>query len=191
MKTCIVQLESTSPYSPSRAHEAPRANAKEAHDDYDERTWREHAHYDPKTRRVYIPATAFKQALQSASKYVGARIKGKGMKTWAEKFRSGIIVENNLTLRQSIDEIPSERVHCHANGVRGSGKRVYRRFPVVPEWSGEVTFIILDDEITEEVFVSTLKQAGVFIGMGRWRAENGGQNGRFSVVGYAWEEKTF
>ncbi len=188
MKTCVAYLKSLngSPYSQSRAHEEEKTN-KESPDDYEKRTWRSKTHTDKKGR-IRIPAIAFKQAIQTASKYVGEKIKGKGMKGWAEKFRSGVLVDQDLVLDVTKDKVHGERVHCHVTGIRGSGKRVYRTFPQVTEWEGSITFHILDDEITEEVFVKHLTQAGTFIGLGRWRPENGGQNGRFTIVKHNWQE---
>ena len=187
MKTCIATLRSTSPYSQSRAYHDTEKKNKESPDEFEKRCWREKAHCNSKGK-LTIPAISFKACLQSASKYVGDKIRGKGMKAWSEKFRSGVLVDQDLVLPETKEKVAGEWVHCHANGVRGSGKRVYRCFPVVPEWSGEVTFHILDDEITEEIFVKHLKQAGLFIGLGRWRPENGGQNGRFIVEEHAWSE---
>jgi len=45
-----------------------------------------------------------------------------------------------------------------------------------------VTFYILDEIITKEVFERTLTMAGQFIGIGRFRPQNNGFYGRFEVV---------
>jgi hypothetical protein len=189
MKTCIATLESISTYSQSKAineEDFPKKN-KESHDEYEKRSWRERCHA-AKDGQLYIPAIAFKAAVQAGACYIGDKIKGKGMKGWAEKFRAGILVDNDMVLPEKKDTVPSERLHCSPNGKRGGNTRVYRYFPVIASWKGDVTFHILDDEITEEQFIKTLKQAGMFVGIGRWRPANGGQNGRFSVVSHKWIE---
>ncbi|HET8721021.1 MAG TPA: hypothetical protein VFM24_03265, partial [Nitrospira sp.] len=75
-----------------------------------------------------------------------------------------------------------------ADGVRGSGKRVYRRFPILAPWSATFNALILDPEITKELFERMLDVAGKFRGIGRWRPEKGGQNGRFIVEDFKWQD---
>lgn len=55
-------------------------------------------------------------------------------------------------------------------------------FPVIPSWAGEITIYILDDTITLPVLEHHLREAGKFIGVGRWRARNNGLYGRFDVL---------
>jgi hypothetical protein len=81
-----------------------------------------------------------------------------------------------------------EDVFCDANGQRNSGTRVWRRFPVIPEWSGRVEFNILDRTITPEVFVKHLVEAGQFIGIGRFRPINRGYYGRFQLTDLDWQD---
>jgi hypothetical protein len=45
---------------------------------------------------------------------------------------------------------------------------------------------ILDPIITEAVFTEILQKCGIYIGLGRWRPEKGGVNGRFNVTNIAW-----
>ena len=53
---------------------------------------------------------------------------------------------------------------------------------------GVVTFIILDDIITEDVFTQVLRSAGMLVGIGRFRPENRGFYGRFAVERVEWIE---
>lgn len=76
-----------------------------------------------------------------------------------------------------------------SDGKAGGGSRVKKKFPVIREWSGEVTFYILDDTITEDVFEAHLKEAGNFIGIGRFRPENGGFYGRYSIDKIVWSDQ--
>ena len=75
----------------------------------------------------------------------------------------------------------SKRVYCHADGRRGSGKRVWRTFPVWEKWATTLVIHILDDSIPEDIFAKVLEAFGLFIGIGRYRPQNGGYLGRFIV----------
>lgn len=77
-----------------------------------------------------------------------------------------------------------------SDGIPGSGKRVWRCYPMIDRWSCEVTFQILDDVITQDVFKKVLEQAGLLIGIGRFRVRNRGTHGRFLVKDVNWQEVT-
>ena len=63
-------------------------------------------------------------------------------------------------------------------------------FPIIPRgWTATATFFILDDTITEDVFLYHMQQAGMLIGLGSFRVRNNGVMGRFKVVDMAWEDK--
>ncbi len=66
----------------------------------------------------------------------------------------------------------------------GSGS--LSRLTASPEWKGEVTFHILDETVTEEVFKLHLEEGGKFIGIGRFRPQNNGFYGRFKVNEMVW-----
>jgi len=159
----------------------------ESHEDYEKRTWRERCHVD-KDGFVFIPPMAFKKSLDSAAKYAKKKIKGQGQATWTKKFESGVVVEEGLTLPVKKDDIPGHWQPVPPNGVAGDGKRVLKCFPNVPEWEGDVTFYILEDQITESIFTEMLGVSGKFIGVGCWRPERRGMWGRFTVEKVKWEE---
>ena len=77
MKKAIVHLKSVSPYSPSRYHNTDKLE-KESHDDYERRTWMHKAHYDHKTREIFIPAMSFANSIKDAAQYSSIKVKGKG-----------------------------------------------------------------------------------------------------------------
>jgi hypothetical protein len=187
MKQAICKLESASPYSASRAHETPKLN-KELPDAYEERTWREKAHFDPVNLEVFIPPMSFKQSLDAAAQLLGVQIAGKGKSTYTKRFGSGVLVMDPVYLGLKRDETIKGRYHCNSDGVRGSGKRVWRIFPEVHKWKAEVTFHILDDIITESIFRDHLVAAGAFIGVGRFRPQNKGFYGKFKVAAVKWME---
>lgn len=187
MKIATVKLKSVSPYSPSRFHDSPKLE-KEGHDKHEERTWRERCHYDPKTREVFIPPMAFKWAVSEAARFLGLKIPGKGNKTWAKHFDSGILVTDPVRLGVKVDDVRGEWLFLNADGRRGSGTRVKRCMPHVDEWESTVKFYVIDDTIEPEVFVRHLREAGNFVGVGRFRPRNGGFLGRFEIVDVKWQE---
>ena len=189
MKICTVNLKSVSPYSQSRAHEEPTLN-KETAEAKDLRTWREKMHSD-EDGNVFIPCMSFKQALDKTAKNLGMQIPGRGKSTYTKHFLGGCMLQSDVPIfdgKESIkkDDVLPIRIHCNADGVRGSGKRVWRTFPHFPVWTGTATFLILDDAITVDVFEKHLVEAGKYVGIGRFRPENGGTNGRFEVTKFKW-----
>lgn len=184
--TCTADIVGLAPYSPSRAHEAPKL-PKETPGDYDERTWRHKMHTDA-NGIVLIPGMAFKMAVDTAARMLGDKIPGKRNATYSKFFLSGCLVFDDVSLGIKADDVQAIRIHANADGVRDSGKRVWRIFPEIPAgWTASVTFFIAADEITREVFERTLSQAGTFCGVGRFRASKGGKNGRFVVKRTRWE----
>ena len=186
MKTAIVTLKSISPYSQSRyyAGDVPK-NDKESSADYEERTWMYRCHVMP-DGRVFIPPMSFKNCLSEVAKYLAMQIPGKGKSTYTKHFEAGVLVTEPVVLDIKHDEVRGESFFVPASGKRGDGKRVMKKFPVIPEWSAEVTFYILDETITEEVFRHHLEQAGKFIGIGRFRPRNNGFYGRFEIAKLKW-----
>lgn len=186
MKIVEVDLVSTAPYSQSRQHAEPKLN-RETPDDYEQRTWREKCTTD-ENGVVCIPAMGFKQALDDVAKMLGMQIPGKGKSTYTKHFKAGVICEADVPIGVTKDEIGAVTINANSDGVRGSGKRVRRTFPQVPAWQGTARFAVLDDQITKDIFEKHLIEAGRFIGVGRFRPQNGGLNGRFKPTAFRWSE---
>jgi len=186
MKIATCTLASAAPYSPSRAYsqEVERL-PRETHDAYEVRTWRHKCH-STKDGNVFIPPMAFKMSVDAAAKTLGRQIPGRGKSTYTKFFSSGVLVMEPLVLPVKMDEVAMDRIHANADGVRGSGKRVWRNFPRIEHWTGDIQFHVLADEITPEVFEEHVKQAGAFIGIGRFRPQNGGFYGRYEVKKVRW-----
>jgi hypothetical protein len=185
MKTYQFKLESCAPYTSSKMHGAEKIDKNESPAAYDQRTWREKAHWG-QDGIAFIPPMAFKFAISSAARKRGEKIPGKGQKTWAKIFDSGIMVLDPIPLGVTKEKIQSITVNCNADGVRGSGKRVPRIFPIVQSWSGTLTVHVLDTMIDAETLVRYVDEAGKFIGVGQYRPENLGINGRWAVK--SWKE---
>lgn len=188
MKTAVCKLRSTSPYSQGRYHQTPE-KPKEDKAEYDTRTWRERLHYLPDTGQVFIPPMSFANSIKEAAKYLNIQIPGKGKSTFTKNFEAGIMVTEPLLIDAYKDSVESETLHVPSDGRRGGTSRVLRTFPLIRKWEGTVTYYILDDIITEEVFTRVLKECGNLIGIGRFRPRNCGYYGRFEVVDVKWTEK--
>ena len=189
MKTSIatVTITGLSPLSQSRQHDEPRLEG-ESPDDYDARTWRMKLNVDDKTGTVVIPAHGMHQSIIAAAKYTGEKIAGQGNKTWTAKFTTGLAFLQAVDTGLKPADAACVAISANADGVRGSGKRVRRRFPVYNEWSATFEVYILDPIITEAQFRKVMQVAGMFIGVGRFRPENGGTNGRFRIEKIDWQD---
>lgn len=192
MRIAEAKLESIAPYSQSRfyAMETPKAtrgsgSVTESGQDYEARTWRERVHAN-EGGNIVIPPMAFKNCIAEIAKYLGVQIPGKGKSTYTKHFEAGVMVLEGLTLPIKKSEVEGEWLHVPSDGRRGGPKRVPKCFPVVRQWSGVVTFHVLDDVINQDVFEQHLRDAGNFIGIGRFRPRNNGYYGRFKVNGVKW-----
>lgn len=181
MRVATVSITGLTPYSQSRALQSEKKR-EETHDDFDQRIWKEHLYVDDEDQ-VFIPAVAIIQGMAGAASYLGkgGELKKKGSATWAQNFNCGLAVAQGPCIGKEVGEARAERVYCHADGRRGSGKRVWRTFPVFDTWKATLVIHILDDTIPEDVFERVLKAFGLFIGIGRYRPENQGYLGRFTV----------
>lgn len=183
--TC--HLESISAYSQSKRHKSvPDSEKNEGQDAFDERCWREHLHVDS-DGSIYIPQMAFKKSLDAAAMLLGTKIPGKGSKTYAKDFISGVLVMDSLVLPITPEEVECEAYYMDSNpSQKNRGSRVLRRYPVIPSWAGEVKYHITSKAITEEVFRDHLFTSGSLIGIGRFRPEKGGFYGRFQATSIDW-----
>jgi hypothetical protein len=186
MKTAIVTLESVdgSPYSQSRNHNIPREK-RETADDHEKRTWRERLHVTD-DGHVKIPPMAFKNCIAEVAKYKSVQIPGKGKTTYTKHFEAGVMVSEPLILPDKAEEVEGEWLYLNADGRRGGGKRVWKCYPCIRSWKGDVTFYIFDDTVTKDVFIDHLEDAGRFIGIGRFRPRNNGYYGRFVIKKVKW-----
>ena len=131
-------LTAFAPYSQSRIHEIPKL-PKEGADAYEQRTWREKCHAT-ESGEICIPQMSFKQSVDSAAKYLSISVPGKGKATYTKNFTSGCLVLEPVNLGISKDDVAMDRIYANANGIRGSGKRVWRLFPRIDKWKADVEF---------------------------------------------------
>lgn len=181
------QLVGISAYSQSRAHDTPKIDDKETPADFDMRTWRQKAHFDKKTREVFVPPMSIKFSVAEAARRLSIKIPGKKNQTYGKNILSGLLIMDMINLGISVDDLECETVYANADGRRGSGTRVFRRFPMIPSgWSGKLNIYVVDSEIPNEIVERCLAEAGSLVGIGRFRPEKGGYLGRFSVKKTSW-----
>lgn len=188
IRVATVELESISPYSQSRFHDTDRKE-QESHEQYRDRTWREHLHYDEKSGEVFIPPMSIKNCLSLAAKRLGLKVPGRGQKTYAAFFASAILVLEPVMLGIKKEEVPGEKLFLPADGKAGSGSRVMKIYPRIDKWKGTAVVHILDGIIGEKVFHQHMVEAGRYIGFGRFRPERNGFYGRFQVNKIDWKEQ--
>jgi hypothetical protein len=194
MRKCKAMIRGVSPYSSSRQtdYDIPHLD-REGHDDYDKRVWRMKSTVND-AGHVCIPAMAWKQAIDTSAFKLGLKVPNRRGSTYKSFFASGFFTETDTPISSTPgklltrDDAKPVTISANSDGVRGSGKRVPRCFPVWDQWVAEPVFIITDDILTPDIFEQHLRAAGVIVGVGRFRPEKGGVNGRFSVVSVDWED---
>jgi hypothetical protein len=180
MYRAIVKIKGKSPLSQSRQHRTEYLDG-ESHEDYENRTWREKSNYD-ENGMVYVPAMAFKQAMDLAAKRLAIPDPDNKRANMTKFFVSDVCCEDNMSIGIHKDNMPQKWINANVDGVRGSGKRVPRSFPQTPVWEGIATFLITEPKITHEMFERVIRAAGQSIGVGQFRPANGGLNGKWTVV---------
>jgi hypothetical protein len=197
MKICTATLTGIpgSPYSQSGfLNHIPKLE-RESAEDYDLRTWREHCNTND-SGQICIPAMGLKMAIDTTAFKLGEKVPGRRGATYRSFFESGFIVDGDVPIANGKalkpDDAEMVAIMSDSKGRRGAsgGSRVLRRFPVFKEWSGPARFIIMD-ELIMPVFPQHLNACGWIVGLGRFRPENGGTNGRFRVTDIKWEEVSF
>lgn len=187
MKIATIKITGVSPIAQGKFVSEPKKD-KELSKDYEARTWRHKMHFDNHDE-VFIPNFALKNCLSEAAKFLSIQIPGKGKSTYTKHFEAGIMVNESMSLGINKDDVNGQWMFVPSDGVRGSNKRVEKCFPVIPEWGGTAEFYILDDTITQDVFLQHIDQAGKFIGLGSFRPRNNGYFGRFNAEIINWVEK--
>lgn len=183
-------IQGTAPLSQSHQHTDDWLEG-ESNEAYDKRTWRSKMNTEVVNgkRTVIIPAFGIQTALADAAKYSKRQIPGQGKATWTAKFKSGVSVLAPVSLGIDPSTVQCIALSVNSDGIRGGGKRVTRHFPQIPPgWEATFEAVILDAIITEDVFKDILELAGLFIGVGQFRPQNGGTNGRFITKKLIWED---
>lgn len=187
MNKATVVIKGISPFQQSRMHNTDK-NKNESNDAYEERTWKNRAHVVD--GKIVHPGGALKQALIHAAGKKYESVDGKGQHKYKGFFESGIMVRKNLEFNKKEDDIYKVAVFGSSTGSQGGkgGRRVLKYFPTIEDWEATCEIVILDNTISEKVLRDHLDYAGVISGIGTWRPQNGGDNGRFVIKLWNWEE---
>lgn len=186
----IVTISGTAPYSQSHKHDEPKLEGEQP-DAYDLRTWRSKMNTEIINGKptMVIPAFALQLAMISAAQYSKKKIEGQRNATWTAKFQRGISIMGAAPLNIDPADVNCITLSVNADGKRGGGTRVTRRFPQIPAgWKASFEVMIIDPIITQGIFAEMLELAGLFIGIGQYRPESGGSNGRFIVESLKWSD---
>lgn len=191
MPLAVFTIQGLSPYSQSKALdiEAIPKNGRETPDAYEKRVWREKGHWND-DGLLTIPGISLKFSLIGAVRKFGHQVKGR--KTFTSYFEGGLLPPDNPVIygpngeTYTRETIEGQRLHVDANGKPG-GTRVWRIFPTIPDgWTASFEMRVMDRTIVEDIFWKVLGEAGMFVGLGRWRPERGGSNGRFMPIKQEW-----
>jgi hypothetical protein len=191
MHIARVILKSATPYSQSKnidPLEHPK-KPKESHDAAEERLWskRLHVHESgPDAGKVYIPNTAFENAIREAAKRLAISVPGKGKTLYSKYFEAGFQIPDGITLPIKAEDVRGERLFVPSDGRAGGGKRVYKRFPRIDAWAGDLVIYVFDDLIPEAIFRKVLESSGLLVGIGRFRPQSRGYYGRYTVEAFHW-----
>lgn len=193
-KIATFNIVGTSPYSQSKPY-LTEALPNESHDDYRMRTWRDHLHV--RNGKVFIPPGAIKNCVSEAAKFMSISVPGKGKATYTKHVEAGVACVKPIELGIAASDVESETLFLPADGRRGSGKRVWKTYPVLHQWRGSVELIILDETVLhtsqrtgDTVLQYIVEGAGQYIGLGRFRPRNNGFYGRFIVEDFEVRELT-
>lgn len=186
MRQVRVHLRSTSPYRQSK-YILEKKKRNELDQDFEERVWRQRMHVNSDGYMI-IPAQHFKASFHLGASYKTEKIPGQGQRTFTKHLQSGVRVSDPLVLPYKADDVEGEWVMSGAQGA-GSKTQVPKCFPTIEKWDGEVVYYVLDDIVTPEIFEITLRQAGMFIGIGSYRpsAPAHGHYGCYIPTSIAWE----
>jgi hypothetical protein len=157
--------------------------------DHEAEIWRERLHCNS-DGHCYIPPTGFYNCVSAVAKYLSEVIPGRGKATYTKHYKAGIAVVDPLLLLNGSgeavyrDAVLAEELFVNADGVKGSGKRVWRTFPTIPIWRAVANILVLDTVIIPSHLRRYVAKAGQFIGLHRFRPQNGGFYGRYTVEDY-------
>lgn len=186
IREATATLKSMSPYSQSAPIVTPKKSG-ESPAAHEERVWRERMHVG-ENGHVVVSPMALKNMIAEAAKFTPRQGPGKGKSTWTKNFEAGILVVEPMQLPTLAKDVQAEHLFLPSDGRRGGGKRVWKLYPKIEAWTGKAQFVIADDHITEAIFETYLREAGSFIGLGRFRPRNNGFYGRFSVEKIEWKK---
>jgi len=186
IRQAYCSLKSLTPYSQSGFFVSVK-NPKETHQAFEERCWQERIHSND-DGFVIIPNMSLKYAVDEACKRMAIQVPGEGKTRYAKYLEASCYLPEAPVLSVKADDVPGKWLWMHSDGKRGgTGGRVHRCYPEIREWETTAVFALLDEKVPDDIFEQCLQYAGHFVGIGRFRPENQGYYGRFSVEKIDWK----
>lgn len=182
-KTATVSLRGLSAYQAGNFFTSEK-KPRETHDDFERRCWRERLHVYQ--GQAGIPPAAFQKAVIEAARMLKEPVPGRKGETYIKFFERGLLVLEPLLLGVAPEAVPGLPLRVPSDGRKGGGKRVLKFFPTIDQWGGNVQFHITHDLIAPDIFERHIREAGLFVGVGVYRPQSGGTNGRFAVEAVRW-----
>jgi hypothetical protein len=184
MKTVIVELKSLTGlvFGQPVFEEKITGESGEA---FEERTWMQKLHEDK--NGVFIPSFALKKALVNSAKYLQQSVPGKAKATYTKHFMAGVIVAEPIYLgKEAKNKIQKLRLFLPSNPKTPNGPRVWRNFPLLPEWQGTTTILLTDPLLEDkpDKVKEYLVHAGQLVGLLTLRVGNNGLFGKFEIVNF-------
>jgi hypothetical protein len=182
MYRAFVTIRGIAPLSQSRMHNIQSLDG-ESKDELDCRTWLEHCHYTKPGEDVFVPASALKQAVSTYAPRLNIPDPDNKRAKLTKYFVSDVICESDLLIGVKKNQMIQIVIPASSRGNKGAaaGARVPRRLPQIQEWGGSTSFLIMEEKIKPDMFEKVLAGAGMSIGVGQFRPETGGNNGRFKI----------
>lgn len=75
------------------------------------------------------------------------------------------VYESLVTASKAAD-CKAQSMYVPTDGRHGSGKRVWKTFPVLPRWEGGIESIVMDEQVTHDVLLNTSQTVGMSVGIG-------------------------
>jgi len=182
-------LEGISPLTWGGHVTEPKKNG-EPHDAYEERTWQKRAHIDA-NGHAYLISLAIKNCLDTVAQHLSESVPGAGSSKYTKHFARGVqsfqplIITDLKNKPLTLKDLSKYTMFVPAEGKRGGGTRVVRNYPTAMEWRTKIELLVMDRKINADLVKRYLGEAGMFIGLGSFRAENRGIHGRFKVIEFA------
>ena len=137
---------------------------------------------------VFHPPGALKNSIAEAAKFLALKIPGGKSATYTKHCEAGLAVIKPVELGVRAKDVQPETLFLPSDGKRGSGKRVWKTYPTLLEWGGDVEVVILDETVLQTsqrsgnpILQDICEGAGQFIGFGRFRPRQNGWYGRFTI----------
>lgn len=193
MKIATCEIIGLSPYSQSKHYSKETVPMLQGENDrdYESRTWRNRLHVAD-DGKVFMPPMAFKNCISDCAKFLSLGIPGKGKSTYTKNLQAGVLVVEPIPLPIKRDDCEYEWLFVPSNGQPGGGSRVEKCFPLIRTWGGNLQILVFDETVLNAydptkitVLEHVLKQAGLFIGVGRFRPIKRGFYGRFEIKRFA------